>query len=265
MRQAITQMKVEGLFLDYDGTISSINVSREESIVSKELEAILHRIEQKIPIGVITTKDLPFILPRTPFARAWCGIAGLEMKIGDRVVKAAGVEAALPQISLALKYARQWVGDSIYIEEKRDLMGQTLAFCLDWRHSRDLKEAETIADKVVDYCQTLRLEVVKYEGQPFVDVYSCRVDKGKAVAELKQCFGLQSGVIYMGDAKVDNPAFRVADIGIGVLHEESAGELSCDCYVKFEDVASLLQRLIENDLVFYEAFPEIISKRRQGR
>jgi hypothetical protein len=168
-------MKVEGLFLDYDGTISQLNVPRQESAVPQEIEAILHRIKQLIPVGIITTKDLSFILPRTPFASAWCAIAGLEIKIGSAVVKASGMEKALPYISLALEYAKHWSDKSLFIEEKRDSMGQTLAFCVDWRHSQDLREAKTRAIKVMDYCESLPLEVVKYEEQPFFDVYPCHV------------------------------------------------------------------------------------------
>ena len=258
-------MKVQGLFLDYDGTISPLNVPRQESRVPEEIEAILHRIKQLIPVGIITTKDLSFILPRTPCANAWGAIAGLEIKIGSTVVKTSGMEKALPYISLALEYAKRWDDKYLFIEEKRDSLGQTIAFCVDWRHSQDLRDGKTKAIEIMGYCQSLPLEVVKYEEQPFFDVYPCHVDKGKALAKLKQNFSLQSGVLYMGDSKVDNPAFKVADIGIGVLHEESAGDLDCDYYVKFDDVASLLQRIIENNLVFYKDFPEIILRGRQEK
>ncbi len=112
------------------------------------------------------------------------------------------------------------------------------------------------------YCQSLPLEVIRYEGQPFFDVYPCHIDKGKALVELKQYLGIQSGALYMGDSKVDNPAFEVADIGIGVLHEESVIDLECNYYLKFEDVTSFLRRLMKNHLVFDNAFPEIIVRGR---
>ncbi len=259
--KALTPVKIQGLFLDYDGTISPLNVPRQESRVSKETEVILHRIKQLIPVGIITTKDLSFILPRVPFANAWCAIGGLETKIGDTVVKDPDVLPALPYISLALEYARRRSDNYLFIEEKRDSTRQTVAFCVDWRHSQDLSEAKARAIEVIGYCQSLPLEVVKYEEQPFFDVYPCRVDKGKALTELKRSFGLQSGVMYMGDSKVDNLAFKVADIGIGILNEQSVTDLDCDYYVKFEDVASLLQRLMENNLVFYKDFPEITLNR----
>lgn len=253
-------MKVDGLFLDYDGTISPLNVPRQESRIPEETGAVLHRIKQLIPVGIITTKDLAFILPRTPFANSWGAIAGLEIKIGSTVFKAPGVQRALPYISVALEYAKRRSDNHLFIEEKRDTTRQTIAFCVDWRHSGDLGEAKTRALEVLDYCQTLPLEVVAYKGQPFFDVYPCPIDKGKALVELKRNFGLQGGVMYMGDSKVDNPAFKVADIGIGVLHEETTSELECSYYVKFKDVCRFLKRLTENRLVFDGDFPEVMVK-----
>ncbi len=259
--EAIEQRRVQGLFLDYDGTISPLNVPRQESRVSKETDTILHRIKQLIPVVIITTKDLSFILPRAPFANAWCAIGGLEMKIGDRVTKDPRVLPALPYISLALEYAKHRGDNHLFIEEKHDSTTQTVAFCVDWRYSRDLREAETRAIEVIDYCQTLPLDVVKYEGQPFFDVYPYRIDKGKALAELKRNFGLQGGVMYLGDSKVDNAAFRIADIGIGVLHEGTTSELECNYHVKFKDVARFLKHLMGNRLVFDSGFPEIKASR----
>mgnify|MGYP001557983949 CR=1 FL=1 len=261
----IGQMKIQGLFLDYDGTISPLNVLRQEARAPEETQAVLQRIKELIPVCIITTKDLSFILPRTPFASAWCAIGGLEIKIGERVITDPCARAALPYISLALAYARHCSDTLLFIEEKRDSTGQTIAFCVDWRQSQDPKEAESRASRVLASCQRPPLNVVKYERQPFFDVYPCRVDKGKALAELKRNLGMKSGVMYMGDSKMDNPAFKVADIGIGVSHEESAGDLICDYYVRFENVTSLLQRIMENNLVFYKDFPEIILRGRQRK
>lgn len=254
----VGQMKIQGLFLDYDGTISPLNVLRREVRVSKETEAVLHRIKQLIPVGIITTKDMAFIMPRTQFASAWCVIGGLEIKIGERIITDPCVHAVLPYISLALQYARCYSDNHLFIEEKRDSTGQTIAFCVDWRQSQNPKEAEARASKVMACCQKPPLNVIKYKGQPFFDVYPCRIDKGRALAELKRNLDVKSGVMYMGDSKVDNPAFKVADIGIGVSHEESAGDLTCDYYVKFENVARFFQHLIENNLLFDKDFPEII-------
>lgn len=255
-------MEVQGLFLDYDGTISPINAPREEARVSEEMQAILSQIKQLIPVGIITTKGMGFIVPRTPFASAWCAIAGLEMKIGERLIIDPRIQEAMPRVELALEYAIESSDNLLFVEEKKVSTGQSVAFCLDWRHSRDLKEAEARAVKVLDYCQNLLLEVVTYEGQPFFDVYPCPVDKGKALAELKRNFNLESGVMYLGDSKVDNPAFKTADISIGVRHEESAGDLDCDYYVQFGEVVGLLRGIMGNNLVFDRRSPEITVRRR---
>lgn len=256
------QIGVGALFLDYDGTITSLNVPRQESRVPAELNVLLHRIKELIPVGIITTKDMGFIVPKTRFANVWAAIAGLEIRIGSRVVKAVGVKKRLPYVLQALEYARRLSDKYLFIEEKRDSSGQTVAFCVDWRFSANLMEAKLRATRVMNHCRNSSLEVIGYEGQPYFDVYPCRVDKGKALVELKRHFGLQSGLMYLGDSKVDNPAFQVADIGIGVLHEESAADLECDYYVRFEDVGSLLRRLMENNLVFYDDSPEIIPRKQ---
>lgn len=250
-------MKVNGLFLDYDGTISPLNVPREESTVAQETLTILNKIKQLIPIGIITTKDLSFIIPRTPFASAWCAIAGLEIKIGNEVIQDARAEAAVPRVLTAFKIAQELGENRIYIERKCNSRGQILAFCVDWRQIHESQLAKEITDKIVKLCKSLGLVVIEYKGQPFFDVYPCRIDKGKALTQLKCKLGINGGVVYLGDSKVDNPAFRVANIGIGVLSKKSVRRLECNYHVKFEDVAKFLRHLMEENLVFHKDFPKI--------
>jgi len=66
--------KVGALFTDYDGTISPINVSRSESRVPPEIMFMLNRIRERIPVAVITTKSLEFVVAKTPFACAWSAL-----------------------------------------------------------------------------------------------------------------------------------------------------------------------------------------------
>ena len=79
------EAQVKALFLDYDGTISPLNVSRTESRDLPENLAILRQISSIIPVAIITTKDLAFVVERTPFAHAWAGLGGLEIKVNDDV------------------------------------------------------------------------------------------------------------------------------------------------------------------------------------
>jgi HAD superfamily hydrolase (TIGR01484 family) len=251
-------MKVEGLFLDYDGTISPLNVPREKAIVAKETSLILDKIKQLIPVGIITTKDLSFVMSRTPFASAWSAIAGLEMKIGDEVIQDSIVEDAVPRVLLALKMTEKLSKNNLYIEKKCNSHGQVLSFCVDWRHINEPQKLQNVIDTIVKLCKSLGLFVIEYERQPFFDVYPCSIDKGNALKKLERKLGIKNGVVYLGDSKVDNTAFRVADISIGVLHEESVRELESNYYIKFEAIAKFLQRLFEANMVFNRDFPEII-------
>ncbi len=216
------------------------------------------QIRHTIPVGIVTTKDLPFIYPRTPFASAWCAVAGLETRIGDTVIRTPELSSHLSYLSLALKYAKKLSDEYLLIEEKHYTTGQTIAFCVDWRYSPDLKESEARALKVMNNCKTLPLTVVTYKGKPYFDVFPCAVDKGKALLELKRNLGLQSGLMYLGDSKTDNSALKIADIGIGVSNKISPEKLECDYYLNFEKVAGFLKRIYKNSLIFDENFPEIV-------
>jgi HAD superfamily hydrolase (TIGR01484 family) len=242
--------KVTGLFLDYDGTISPLEVSRQQSRILPHTEALLRLIRKFIPIGIITTKDLNFILPRTDFANAWGAIAGLEMKIGSQVFKASGVEEALPHLNQALEYARHNLCEGGIIEEKCDSQRKPLAFCLDWRQVKNPKKSKIMVEKILAFCKTTPLKIIEYPRQPFFDVYPCSIDKGKALRTIKENLGLSSGILYMGDSLTDNAAFKEADISIGVTWNDKPSELDCDYWIRFEDVAYFLSSLFKNEFIF---------------
>ncbi len=253
------RIPVKLLVLDYDGTISSVNVARTKSMVPEKTRVMLQRIGRCIPIAIVTTKDLSFVMSRTSFAHAWSAVSGLEAKINGKILRKKGYLRRLKRVSLALEYSRSRLTDcEIEIEEKRDMNCRTIAFCVDWRRAQDTEKAMNEANKVAVYCEELGLKVVGYERQPFFDVYPMPVDKGEALEEMLKELKSKNGVLYMGDAEADNPAFERSDVSVGVVHKESCVEkLACDYLVKFEDVSSFLGRLLANHFLFDSSFPMI--------
>jgi trehalose-phosphatase len=241
--------KVRGLFLDYDGTISQLSILRQISKVSSRLETVLYAIRMFIPVAIISMKDMHFILPRTPFASAWAAMAGLETKIGTQLCTTKEKDG-LFFLTQSLNYAKRNLREGAVIEEKRDSSGQTLAFCVDWRMMHNKRDAEDMALEISGYCRSNPLAVIEYKGKPYFDVFPHDIDKGQTIKELKEKLGLSDGIIYMGDSITDNPAFKVADISIGVTEGKKPVDLVCKYWINFADIASFLSDLYKNNLIF---------------
>ena len=252
--------KVGALFTDYDGTISPINVPRSESRVPPAIMLLLNRIRERIPVAVITTKSLEFVVARTPFACAWSALGGLETKIGEITSRAPCLKTTRT-IANALRYAKSISEGVLVVEEKRDSRGEVVAFSVDWRFADNQRTAEKTAMKILSFCESLPVVSTRYNGQPFFDVFPCAVDKGKALIDLKQKLGVKDSVMFMGDSPVDNTAFELADIAVGVLHAETLETLACDYFVRFEYIAGFFKCLLENDFLFDQNFPMIIQKK----
>jgi hydroxymethylpyrimidine pyrophosphatase-like HAD family hydrolase len=213
-------------------------------------------------------KDLPFVMPRTPFAHAWSAIGGLEMRIGKRVLKRECLEHALSSVSDALEYAKsQNTSSEVEIEEKQDSEGETVAFCVDWRRARDPKIARQEAERIATYCKASKLRVIEYETQPFYDVCPVTPDKGRALQEMLNELAMKNcGVLYLGDSEMDNPAFRVSDISIGIIHDDiRLKALDSDYLVEFEYVPDFLNALLVNGFWFSSDLPMIKTNHNRRR
>jgi hydroxymethylpyrimidine pyrophosphatase-like HAD family hydrolase len=95
---------------------------------------------------------------------------------------------------------------------------------------------------------------------PFVDVYSVKCDKGRAVEAiisiLKPPFPNndkegQDIIMYLGDSENDNPAFRKAGISIGIRSDPRLNpNLDSDYIMTYDKLGSFLERLLNSGLDF---------------
>jgi len=155
----------------------------------------------------------------------------------------------------------------VSIERKYISNNETLAgITIDWRHLQDWesfkKISEPLLKKAIEKQQKLSfngntLYTQTYATHPFIDVYAVKGDKGMAydniASEISYVKGKEHKIIimYLGDSENDNPAFRRADVSIGVLSDDRLNpKLDCDYTVNFDNLSTFLKKLLDNDLVF---------------
>jgi phosphoserine phosphatase len=58
-------------------------------------------------------------------------------------------------------------------------------------------------------------------------------------------------IMYLGDSDNDNPAFRKADVSIGIRSDDRLNpKLSCTKFLEFDMLSRFLKRLMENNFRF---------------
>jgi HAD superfamily hydrolase (TIGR01484 family) len=252
-------VKVEAIFSDYDGTQCPLELRREEAFISPRLRRLLTKASRHVKLGIITTKDLSFVQDRVPFAHGIAATCGLEMKVGDRTIVDDRVREPDKKLEKAYRTVLArilQVRDNIMIERKETEDGNLMAFCVDWRLSRNWDEARRQAVPILTYCKGEGLHVVESNLSPFANVFPIPVSKGEAFTKLRTEMSVTGPVMYWGDSEVDNPAFELADVSIGIKHRRIMPELSCKYRLEFFELENFLMRLIESNFEFHEGMAE---------
>lgn len=240
--------RIRGLFLDYDGTISRADLRRNRSRPCKKILRTLKKISAKAPIAMVTTKDTRFIIKRLPFASAWAACCGLDIVIRGKKHAQKKIRN-LKTLEECIRHARKKTRKcGVRIEKKKDITGRTVAFCMDWRFAKEPEKAEASARKILKFCKKNRLHAKSCKKEPFIDVFPVGASKGRAISELRKELSITGKILYLGDSESDNPAFRAADVSVGVING-SWKRLSCKYLIGFRDVPEFLDGLARNNMV----------------
>ena len=252
-------VKVEAIFSDYDGTLSPLEARREEAFISPRRRRLIAKASKRVPIGIITTKDLSFIKERVPFAHGIAATCGLEIQVGDKIITDERIQLPNKTVEKAYREALARIlqmPDNVSIERKETENGDIVAFCIDWRLARDWPEAQRKITPILASCTEQGLYVVESGISPFANVFPVKVSKGEAFVRLRKEMGVTGSVIYLGDSEADNPAFQVADISIGIKHRRTVPELLSKYVLEFFELDGFLSNLIDADFEFQDGMIE---------
>jgi hydroxymethylpyrimidine pyrophosphatase-like HAD family hydrolase len=237
-------LKVAAVFTDYDGTIAPMGVRREESRVPEALRSRLVLLSSKIPVAVITAKDIFFVRPRTIFAWGWACAMGMEVVLADGTRHMA---EPLPGIEVPLGMEKL-VPQGTTVEKKLSSDGRVLGFSIDWSDGPSLSPPEV--SSLVRALRSRGLHTTHEGVERFVDAFWVETDKGAALRSLRKMLGVEGAVMYLGDSSHDNDAFDLAEIAVGVGHGQRTESLRCHYVVDYARVSELLDSLLDRDLEF---------------
>lgn len=284
-------MQVYAILSDYDGTLSPTfnltSIDKTQTLVNSRIQKLLDialwEISNRRIIGIVSTKDFSFLHEKTRFAKILSCMMSVEtiilehtnskycdkkkcvqkstLNVDAEILRnnSQKIDSIVDNISLKFKDI------SIYkkFTYRRNLLG---GVTVDWRlldnWNSIRKEIEVdifrISNKV-DNNSEYPLFVQTYSSHPFVDIYSTVCSKATAHDNIKKIIHGSSNkiankkILYLGDSENDNPAFRKADVSIGVKSDERLNpKLDCQYLINFSQLPKFLMRLLKNDFNFSE-------------
>ena len=226
-----------GIFFDFDGTLSPLNVRREDARVRDDVAEVLKELVNHYVVAIVSSKDCYFLRNRTPYISNYVCINGLEILTNEYVVNDSTVlkEDLIKALEDIYSLARRL--ENVYVEGKRSLLGPLLGISIDWGGFEGVPKG---LEEVVEAATSRGLKVINYRYNPFVDIYISKKDKGDGVKVLKSLLNLGK-LIYVGDGENDIPAFKLADVSVLVRHSlNQEFKVDVDFEVRFEELGRWL-------------------------
>ena len=284
-------MQISTILSDYDGTLSPTTYLNSDNKTGRlsncrnqiDLDRVLWEISSKRTIAIVSTKDFNFLHDRTKFANIISCMMSIETMIlkhidTARCYKNSCVKKSMLNIDFEIlrknSQKLESIIDRISLKFKNVSIYRKLTFkgsilggvTIDWRH---LEEWNSIKKKIeqdvirisnqINDSSEYPLFVQTYSCHPFVDIYSTMCSK--EIAYDKICKIIHSNfdkfrnknILYLGDSENDNPAFRKADVSIGVKSDKRLKpKLDCQYLIDFSQLPKFLMNLLKNDFNFSE-------------
>jgi hydroxymethylpyrimidine pyrophosphatase-like HAD family hydrolase len=163
---------------------------------------------------------------------------------------------------IASRFKEASIEQKFIVSRKKMLAGLTM----DWRNMDDWKSFKInsephIRNAIIKRQKELpqdrpnSIHTQTYTTHPFIDIYAAKCDKGMAydviISKILKINNAIQKVMYLGDSENDNPAFRKADVSIGVKSDERLNpNLDCNYSMKFDKLAGFLGKLQNDNFVF---------------
>jgi HAD superfamily hydrolase (TIGR01484 family) len=265
---------------DYDGTLCpTASIVSGNNTIPPDLLSALWGISTKIPICIVSSKDLIFLRDRTQFARIISSLMGIECtrlspatsdewlsnKTSNIITEYQLIDAVsitrnsktLGQIAEEVRKEFQ----GIKIGSKFTYLDHRLAgFTVDYRHFGKWEqykaniepELRKMIKRLINSSASKNIFFQTYADHPFLDLYAGESDKGKAMDTVIRLLNDKQGkLLYLGDSETDNPAFKKADLSIGIRSDQRINtKLNSDYLLEFNELRPFLQKLENEDFIF---------------
>jgi HAD superfamily hydrolase (TIGR01484 family) len=284
-------MQIGAILSDYDGTLCPTDYLVSDNKTGRltnyhnqiELDRVLWEISSRRTIAIVSTKDFNFLHDRTRFAKILSCMMSIEtilQHIGsascykNRCVQKSMLNVDFKILSKNSKKLESII-DRVSLKFKDLTIYRKLTFkrnllagvTIDWRHLDDWysikKKIERnvlrISNEINDSSE-YPLFVQRYSSHPFVDIFSTMCSKGMAYDNIGKIIHNSNdikfknkNILYLGDSENDNPAFRKADLSIGVKSDERLNpKLNCQYLIDFSQLPNFLINLSKNNFNFSE-------------
>ena len=279
-------VRISAIISDYDGTLCpTVSAKSKENTIPQDLQNILWKISEKIPICILSSKDFGFLRDKVQFAKIVACIIGIEIfdfrrSNQSHAPKSKPIQTMpenpvtrhllsnvdkLLENSIKLNELSSMILNEfqeVKVEHKFTYIDRILAaLSIDYRHIQKWEQFKANIEpelrkavlKFKDSRLPNDLYIQTYSDHPFLDVYALKYEKGIVMESIIQSLNLgeRGRVLYLGDSENDNSAFLKADLSIGIQSDTRIKtKLDSDYIIEFNELRPFLQKLASEDFVF---------------